>query len=185
MLLSGLTTLGKTTLVIVAALFITWAIVTAIFVPKRNPQFPRRLDAYILVSAILFLAQMSTVVWVSQTQEVEEAHAAEGTGGEHGEEAGGDEEGGTPTTPAAPAAGDAAAGKQVFATAGCVACHTLADAGSTGTVGPNLDDAKPPAALVVERVTNGMGAMPPFKGQLTEKQIEDVAAYVSSVAGTS
>ena len=65
MLLSGLTTLGKTTLVIVAALFITWAIVTAIFVPKRNPQFPRRLDAYILVSAILFLAQMSTVVWVS------------------------------------------------------------------------------------------------------------------------
>jgi cytochrome c553 len=185
MLLSGLTTLGKTTLVIVAALFITWAIVTAIFVPKRNPQFPRRLDAYILVSAILFLAQMSTVVWVSQTQEVEEAHAAEGTGGEHGEEAGGGEEGGTPTTPAAPAAGDAAAGKQVFATAGCVACHTLADAGSTGTVGPNLDDAKPPAALVVERVTNGMGAMPPFKGQLTEKQIEDVAAYVSSVAGTS
>ena len=127
---------------------------------------------------------MSTVVWVSQTQEVEEAHAAEGTGGEHGEEAGGGEEGGTPTTPAAPAAGDAAAGKQVFATAGCVACHTLADAGSTGTVGPNLDDAKPPAALVVERVTNGMGAMPPFKGQLTEKQIEDVAAYVSSVAGT-
>jgi mono/diheme cytochrome c family protein len=185
MLLSGLTTLGKTTLVIVAALFITWAIVTAIVVPKRNPQFPRRLDAYILVSAILFLAQMSTVVWVSQTQEVEEAHAAEGTGGEHGEEASGGEEGGTPTTPAAPAAGDAAAGKQVFATAGCVACHTLADAGSTGTVGPNLDDAKPPAALVVERVTNGMGAMPPFKGQLTEKQIEDVAAYVSSVAGTS
>jgi mono/diheme cytochrome c family protein len=185
MLLSGLTTLGKTTLVIVAALFITWAIVTAIFVPKRNPQFPRRLDAYILVSVILFLAQMSTVVWVSQTQEVEEAHAAEGTGVEHGEEAGGGEEGGTPTTPAAPAAGDAAAGKQVFATAGCVACHTLADAGSTGTVGPNLDDAKPPAALVVERVTNGMGAMPPFKGQLTEKQIEDVAAYVSSVAGTS
>ena len=183
MLLSGLTTLGKTTLVIVAALFITWAIVTAIFVPKRSPQFPRRLDAYILVSAILFLAQMSTVVWVSQTQEVEEAHAAEGTGGEHGEEAGGGEEGGTPTTPAAPAAGDAAAGKQVFATAGCVACHTLADAGSTGTVGPNLDDAKPPAALVVERVTNGMGAMPPFKGQLTEKQIEDVAAYVVQATG--
>ena len=184
MLLSGLTTLGKTTLVIVAALFITWAIVTAIFVPKRNPQFPRRLDAYILVSAILFLAQMSTVVWVSQTQEVEEAHAAEGTGGEHGEEAGGGEDGGTPT-PAAPAAGDAAAGKQVFATAGCVACHTLADAGSTGTVGPNLDDAKPPADLVVERVTNGMGAMPPFADQLSEEQITEVAAYVSSVAGAS
>ena len=186
MLLSGITTLGKTTLVIAAALFITWAIVTAILVPRRNPQFPRRLDAYILVSAIFFIAQMSAIVWVSETQEVEEAHAAEGpAGGGHGEEAGGGEEGGTPTTPEAPAAGDAAAGKEVFASAGCEACHTLADAGSTGMVGPNLDEAKPPAELVVERVTNGMGAMPPFKGQLTDKQIQDVAAYVSSVAGSS
>jgi mono/diheme cytochrome c family protein len=73
----------------------------------------------------------------------------------------------------------------VFTSAGCVACHTLADAGATGTVGPNLDQAKPPATLVVTRVTNGKGPMPPFKGQLSEKQIEDVAAYVSSVAGTS
>ena len=80
-------------------------------------------------------------------------------------------------------AGDAAAGKAVFTSAGCVGCHTLADAGATGTVGPNLDEAKPDAALVVERVTNGKGPMPPFKGQLTDKQIQDVAAYVSSVAG--
>jgi mono/diheme cytochrome c family protein len=182
MLLSGITTLGKTTLVIAAALFITWAIVTAIFVPRRNPHFPRRLDAYILVSAIFFIAQMSAIVWVSETQEVEEAHAAAGAGGE---EAGGGEEGGTPTTPEAPAAGDAAAGKEVFASAGCEACHALADAGATGSVGPNLDEAKPTADLAVERVTNGMGAMPAFKGQLTEKQIQDVAAYVSSVAGSS
>ena len=80
-------------------------------------------------------------------------------------------------------AGDAAAGKAIFTSAGCVGCHTLADAGATGTVGPNLDEAKPDAALVVERVTNGKGPMPPFKGQLTDKQIQDVAAYVSSVAG--
>jgi mono/diheme cytochrome c family protein len=32
-------------------------------------------------------------------------------------------------------------------------------------------------------VTNGKGAMPSFKGQLTDTQIQDVAAYVSSVAG--
>src|SRR6185503_17606546 len=81
--------------------------------------------------------------------------------------------------------GDPAAGKEVFTSAGCASCHTLADAGATGTVGPNLDDAKPDAALVHERVTNGAGAMPPFKGQLTEQQINDVAAYVSSVAGQS
>ena len=81
------------------------------------------------------------------------------------------------------AGGDAAAGKSVFTSAGCVGCHTLADAGATGTVGPNLDEAKPPTSLVVERVTNGKAAMPPFKGQLSEKQIQDVAAYVSSAAG--
>lgn len=74
-------------------------------------------------------------------------------------------------------------GKDIFASAGCTSCHTLTDAGSTGTVGPNLDQAKPPEALVVERVTNGRGAMPPFKGKLTKQQIEAVAKYVSSVAG--
>jgi len=94
------------------------------------------------------------------------------------------------TTPP-PAAGggggavDVAAGKSVFESAGCASCHTLADAGATGAVGPNLDDAKPDAALVKERVTNGKAPMPPFKGQLSEKQIQDVAAYVSSVAGKS
>jgi mono/diheme cytochrome c family protein len=79
--------------------------------------------------------------------------------------------------------GDATAGKDVFMSAGCAQCHTLADANATGQVGPNLDEAMPPYALVVTRVTNGMGVMPAFKGQLTAKQIQDVAAYVSSVAG--
>ncbi|HET6601164.1 MAG TPA: c-type cytochrome [Gaiella sp.] len=172
---AAITGLGKTVLLIVAITFIAWALVTAIFVPKRSPGFPLRLDAYILVSVVLFIAQMSAVVWVTGTQETEEeTHAAE-TGG-------GTTEGGTTTE--APA-GDAAAGKQVFESAGCVACHTLADAGSTGTVGPNLDDAKPAATLVVTRVTDGSGAMPSFKDKLTEQQIQDVAAYVSSVAGTS
>ncbi len=90
------------------------------------------------------------------------------------------------TTPAAGGGGetgDVAAGKSVFESAGCVSCHTLADAGATGTVGPNLDQAKPDAALVKERVTSGKGPMPPFKDQLSAAQIADVAAYVSSVAG--
>ena len=178
MLIAAITGLGKTVLVIVAITFIAWAIITAIFVPKRSPGFPGRLDAYILVSALLFVSQMTAVVWVTGTQEVEEAHASEGAGGHETTT-----EPGTTTEPAA--TGDAAAGKEVFATAGCEACHTLADAGSAGTVGPNLDQAKPPATLVVARVTNGKGAMPPFKGQLSETQIDDVAAYVSSVAGAS
>jgi mono/diheme cytochrome c family protein len=87
----------------------------------------------------------------------------------------------TETTPAPE--GDAAAGKVVFTT-NCGSCHTLSDAGTSGTVGPNLDDAQPDAALVVDRVTNGQGVMPPFEGVLTEQQIADVAAYVSTVAGT-
>ena len=82
------------------------------------------------------------------------------------------------------AAGDAAAGKVVFTTtASCGGCHTLADAGSTGTIGPNLDEAKPSADLVKMRVTEGKGVMPSFKDQLDATQIADVAAYVSSVAG--
>jgi mono/diheme cytochrome c family protein len=79
--------------------------------------------------------------------------------------------------------GDANAGKQVFETAGCKGCHTLKDAGATGTVGPNLDQAKPPLSLVVTRVTKGAGAMPSFKGQLSDKQIADVAAYVVKASG--
>ncbi len=77
---------------------------------------------------------------------------------------------------------DAAAGKEVFV-ANCGACHTLADAGTSGTIGPNLDDSQPSDDLVVERVTNGQGAMPPFEDQLTEQQIADVAAFVSQDAG--
>jgi mono/diheme cytochrome c family protein len=74
-------------------------------------------------------------------------------------------------------------GKQIFQTVGCSGCHTLADAGSTGTVGPNLDDVKPPKSLVIDRVTNGKGAMPSFKASLDPQQIQAVAQYVSSVAG--
>ncbi|MBD0338047.1 MAG: cytochrome c [Thermoleophilia bacterium] len=74
--------------------------------------------------------------------------------------------------------GDAEAGADVYASAGCGSCHTLEAAGSSGTIGPNLDDSQPSHDLVVDRVTNGAGAMPPFKDQLTEQQIQDVAAYV-------
>jgi mono/diheme cytochrome c family protein len=76
------------------------------------------------------------------------------------------------------AEGDAENGKKIFAANGCGSCHTLADAGSSGTVGPNLDEAKPDLQLAIDRVTNGSGAMPPFKDELSEQQIADVATYV-------
>jgi cytochrome c6 len=91
---------------------------------------------------------------------------------------------GETTTGEQPAEGDPAAGKEVFlGSAGCGSCHTLADAGTSGTIGPNLDDAQPSFELAVDRVTNGQGAMPSFSSTLTETQIADVAAYVSSAAG--
>jgi mono/diheme cytochrome c family protein len=90
----------------------------------------------------------------------------------------------TPTEdlPALKLDGDAAAGKEIF-TSSCGGCHTLADAGTSGAVGPNLDDSKPTTELVVTRVTNGQGAMPPFKDQLSDQQIADVAAYVTQATG--
>ena len=89
----------------------------------------------------------------------------------------------TDTTPAAE--GDPAAGKQVFLGASaCGGCHTLADAGTNGAVGPNLDESQPDYALTLDRVTNGQGGMPSFSSTLNEQQIADVSAYVSSVAGS-
>ena len=74
--------------------------------------------------------------------------------------------------------GDPAAGKQIFADQGCGSCHTLADAGTSGNIGPNLDAAKPSYDLIIERVTNGKSPMPSFKDSLSQKQIQDVAAFV-------
>ena len=81
------------------------------------------------------------------------------------------------------ATGDVAAGKDVF-TANCGGCHTLADAGTNGGVGPNLDDLAPDAQTVSDQVTSGGGSMPSFADKLSADDIANVAAYVSSVAGT-
>ena len=64
----------------------------------------------------------------------------------------------------------------------CAGCHTLKAAGASGTVGPNLDQAKPSAARVIDRVTHGKGGMPSFATRLSAQQIDDVAAYVVASA---
>jgi mono/diheme cytochrome c family protein len=83
-----------------------------------------------------------------------------------------------PITPAFKLKGNEARGKGIFSSAGCVSCHTLAAAKSTGTVGPNLDEAKPDYRLATARVTNGKGVMPSFKGTLSDQEIADVATFV-------
>ncbi|HEY1237671.1 MAG TPA: c-type cytochrome [Solirubrobacterales bacterium] len=84
-------------------------------------------------------------------------------------------------------------GKDLFVT-NCGACHTLAEAGTDGVIGPNLDErlappsASPPAAntikpRVLAAVNNGMGGRMP-KGILSGQQADEVATYVSQVVGT-
>ncbi len=80
--------------------------------------------------------------------------------------------------------GNPANGATVFASAGCGGCHTMKAAGSTGAVGPDLDQAKPGQDLVIQRVTNGINVMPAFGGQLSTSQIQDVASYVYSSTHT-
>jgi mono/diheme cytochrome c family protein len=92
--------------------------------------------------------------------------------------------GGSSSSSSGGAQNASAAGKAVF-NSNCKSCHTLKDAGATGSVGPNLDDLKPDKATVSRQVENGGGPMPAFKGKLSDTQINDVSAYVSSVAGQS
>lgn len=71
----------------------------------------------------------------------------------------------------------AAAGEEIFIDT-CGSCHTLSAAGTTGAVGPSLDDTTLDVAAVEEQVRNGGGGMPAFEGQLSDEQISVVAAYV-------
>ena len=191
----------ETLLLVVAATFIAFALIVALVVPRSRPGFPaNRLGIFVGVCVVLFLAQLSAVLLLAEKGEADEP-VAEGTSTTPTEttptETTSTETTPTETTPTettptetetAPTGvqGDPVAGKAVFLTVAsppCAFCHTLSDAGSTGAVGPNLDDASPSYDKVVERVTGGKGVMPSFQGKLTDQQIADVAAYVSSVAG--
>jgi cytochrome c6 len=184
-----------------AAVFIIFALAASMLVSRRRPDFPSRyLGWFIAACIVLFVAQMTAVLLLAEVGEEHEAAAETEPGGtetEPGQTEPGETEtttgetetttgetettGGADTEPAPGGEGDPAAGKQVFlGPGGCGSCHTLADAGTTGTIGPILDEAKPSFDLAVERVTNGKSPMPPFKDSLSEQQIRDVAAYVST-----
>ena len=172
-MLLGITNQGKVGLGLAAGLLIVFAILSSFYFSRRNPNFPgNRLGVFVAISVLLFAVTMAGV-WVFAAEEEEAAHATE-----TGESPGTTTAPGTTTEAGGATGGGAAAGEAVFASAGCGGCHTLQAAGSSGAVGPNLDDAKPDHALVVDRVTNGKGVMPSFSDQLDEQQIQDVAAYV-------
>jgi mono/diheme cytochrome c family protein len=171
----------ETALLVVAVAFILFALTAALVIPRSRPGFPgRRLGIFLAICGVFFVAQMTAVLVLAEVGEADEPVHEEAAGGEEPEP--------TEPVPGQPppsgGAGDAVAGKEVFlGESGCASCHTLSDAGATGTIGPNLDATMPSHELVVERVTNGQGAMPSFADSLSEQQIQDVAAYVSSAAG--
>ena len=70
-------------------------------------------------------------------------------------------------------------GKKIFIEKGnCAICHTLKDAGSSGNIGPNLNEIRPDQMRVIVAVTNGIGVMPAYEGQLSSLEIKAVAKYV-------
>ena len=70
-------------------------------------------------------------------------------------------------------------GKIIFVGDGnCATCHSLDDANSNGNIGPNLNEIKPDISRVLIAVTNGIGVMPAYQGQLSDEEIEAVATYV-------
>ena len=94
---------------------------------------------------------------------------------------------------------DTTAGKQLFST-NCGGCHTLADAGTTGTIGPNLDDAfraaRTPTGgsfqestifdVTLDQMKLAASPMPRFDTgpqKLSEEELTNIAGYVASVAG--
>jgi cytochrome c553 len=157
----SLSTAHKIGLIVVAAAFIVFALVSSFLLPRRNPDFPGKgLGWYVVVCVLFFLAMISAVLVFGKESETTPAAAA--------------------ATPAAtpPSNANADAGKQVFVTAQCGGCHTMKAAGSTGEIGPNLDQLKPNFGVIVHQVEVGGGPMPAFKGQLSDQQIQDVAAYV-------
>jgi mono/diheme cytochrome c family protein len=82
---------------------------------------------------------------------------------------------------ASPYAGGGSGGSpdgELLFTGHCGSCHTLSAAGTSGTVGPNLDEVDLDAAAVETVVRAGPGTMPSFEGQLTDDEIAAVAAYV-------
>ena len=181
----------------IALAFIAFALASSFLLPRSNPDFPGRgLRLFVGATVLFFVAMMSAVVFLAR--EDEEAHAegaathvddseaergegppatpgfddedAPGTTTATGGGAGGNEEEG--------AQGDADAGKAVYASAGCGGCHTFEPAGSTGTVGPNLDEADVSLQEAVTQIENGGGGMPAYRGKLEQGQIEALARFI-------
>ena len=184
-MLLGLSTGNAVGLAVIAGIFVVFALASALLIPRRWPDFPgKNLRWFIVATLVLFVATLAAVE-VFAKEPKEEATAGETT----------TEPAGTTTQatqPPPPPAGDPTAGKQVFVDQGCGSCHTFAAAGSSGSVGPDLDEALTgkDAAFVRESIVDpnkeiAQGYQPnvmpdDFGHTLTPKQVDDLVAFLQS-----
>lgn len=156
----ALSTSHKIGLATTGAVFIIYSLVSAFVLPARYPNFPGRyLKPYIGLSILMFLAMISAVlVFGKEPKEAAAATPPPATSTSTTT--------GAATTTTSSASGDPVAGKAVFASAGCAACHTFKPAAATGTVGPDLDnlaDYAQKAGVPLEQFTHDAIVSPPAK----------------------
>lgn len=195
-MLLALTTTQKLGLAGTAAVFIAFALLVALVIPRRNPDFPGRrgLVPFILVTLILTIAMLGAVEVFAK----EEEHGATETHEPAPEPA--PEPGPSPEPPPpepAPrttggASGSVEAGKTLFRVSGCGGCHTFAAAGTSGTTGPDLDEslAGKDAAYAEQAIVDpdadvaegySPGVMPQtYEQQFSPEQIADLVTFLTS-----
>lgn len=85
------------------------------------------------------------------------------------------------TKPSLALSDQALVGKDIFMNRvqpGCGVCHSLEEANTHGVVGPNFNTLKPSLAQLRNAITQGVGAMPAYGGQLSTHEVDALAAYV-------
>jgi mono/diheme cytochrome c family protein len=191
----GLATSNKIWLALFAGVFIVFALLSSFVFPRWRPDFPGEQGRkwFIIATLALFVAMLFAVNVFAK--EDEEPHA-ETAGEVTTTEPGGTESTPTATTPTTTtpgtAQGDPAAGKTLFTSEGCGGCHAFAAAGTSATVGPDLDEALQgkDAAFIRESIVDpnaeiaqgyAPSVMPGNYGQeLSAKQIADLVAFLQS-----
>ena len=180
----ALTTGQRLGLLAFALLFIAFALASSFLFPRWQPNFPGRgLKFFVGVTVVLTIAMLGAVeVFAKEDHAGEEAHATETAT---------TSEGTTTGQTTTQATGSPGAGKQVFTSAGCGACHTFQAAGTRAQTGPNLDESLEgddadyvresivdPDADIAEGFSEGI--MPDtFDEQLSDKQMNDLVAFLT------
>jgi mono/diheme cytochrome c family protein len=156
---------------VAALVLVVFSLVVSLVIPRRDSGFPgRNIRVFTVVAVLLVVAMLAAVEVFGEAHESEGAEATESGATDTGQQ--GDDDGG-----GGGGGGNASAGREIFV-ANCGSCHTLEAAGTSGTVGPSLDDTSLDMEAVVAQVTNGGGGMPAFGGQLSDQEIQDVSAFV-------